>query len=379
MQRNLVVCCDGTWNTPTQKDRGLVVPSNVVKMSRAIDDSDPTRQRIYYDTGVGTGKGVDKWFGGAFGVGLTDNIQQAYRWVADEYRDGDRLYLFGFSRGAYTVRSLAGLIGRCGLTPPGDVKAANAAYDLYREASDDRARARAAEFKARQREVPVYFLGVWDTVGSLGVPALTRYGLLRKGVRHVARGSKFAHGFHDEILGRAVVHAYQALAIDEERGPFAPSLWKVDGSPRENVEQVWFAGVHCNVGGGYVDAGLSDHALLWMAAKAMKAGLALDYRYLAMRIDPNCHGELRDSKTIAYRVIPDHERDIGRPSTLNERIHRSAVSRLRHPTNGYRPHNLTRALEIGVPVTDEGLDLLERIRTALYPELPAATVPQRVA
>lgn len=377
MQRNLVVCCDGTWNTPTQKDRGLVVPSNVVKMSRAIDDSDPTRQRIYYDTGVGTGRGIDKWFGGAFGVGLTDNIQQAYQWVADEYRDGDRLYLFGFSRGAYTVRSLAGLIGRCGLTPVGDAKAARKAYDLYRQASDDRRRALADAFKAGQRDVRVHFLGVWDTVGSLGVPALSRYGLLRKTVRRLARGSKLAHGFHDENLGRHVAHAYHAVAIDEERGPFAPSLWKTEGAPRDNVEQVWFAGVHCNVGGGYVDAGLSDHALLWMAAKAMKAGLALDYRYLAMRVDPNCHGELRDSKTLAYHLIPDHEREIGLPNTLNERIHRSAVSRMRHPTNGYRPRSLTRALDIGVPVTDEGLDLLERIRAALYPEPP--DMPKRAA
>jgi uncharacterized protein (DUF2235 family) len=379
MQRNLVVCCDGTWNTPTQKDRGLVVPSNVVKMSRAIDDSDPARQRIYYDTGVGTGRGIDKWFGGAFGVGLTDNIEQAYRWIADEYRDGDRLCFFGFSRGAYTVRSLAGLIGRCGLTGPGDAKAARKAYELYRQASDDRARSRASEFKAGQRDVQVHFLGVWDTVGSLGVPALSRYGLLRKTVRVLARGSKFAHGFHDENLGRHVVHAYHAVAIDEERGPFAPSLWKADGSVRENVEQVWFAGVHCNIGGGYVDAGLSDHALLWMAAKAMKAGLALDYRYLAMRVDPNCHGELRDSKTLAYHLIPDHEREIGLPSTLNERVHQSAVSRMRHPTNGYRPRNLMRALDTGVPVTDEGLDLLERIRAALYPELPGPDVPKRVA
>lgn len=379
MQRNLVVCCDGTWNTPTQKDRGLVVPSNVVKISRAVDVSDPARQRIYYDTGVGTGKGIDKWFGGAFGVGLTDNIQQAYRWIADEYRDGDRLYLFGFSRGAYTVRSLAGLIGRCGLTPPGDARAADDAYDLYRQATNDRARARAFEFKSRQRAVPVHFLGVWDTVGSLGVPALSRYGLLRKTVRHVAHGSKLAHGFHDENLGRHVTHAYHAVAIDEERGPFAPSLWKVDGTAREHVEQVWFAGVHCNVGGGYIDAGLSDHAFLWMAAKAMTAGLALDYRYLAMRVDPNCHGELRESKTIAYRLIPDRVREIGLPSTLNERIHRSALNRMHHPTNGYRPGSVERALAIGVPVTDEGFDLLERIRAALYPELPDSGKPKQVA
>lgn len=370
MGRNLVVCCDGTWNTPTQTDRGLVVPSNVVKMARAIDDSDPTQQRVYYDTGVGTESGVDRWTGGAFGIGLTENIQQAYRWIADEYQPDDRIFLFGFSRGAYTVRSLGGLLGRCGLTPAKDKAAADRAYELYRQATDEKSRAKAAEFKAKQRQPLIHFLGVWDTVGSLGVPALSRYGLLRKAVRKLVEGSKYAHGFHDETLGAHVLHAYHALAIDERRGAFEPSLWKATAQPRANVEQVWFAGNHCNVGGGYVDSGLSDHAFMWMSVKAMGAGLKLDQRYLAMRVDPNCHGELRDEYHGVYKLLPDHERKIGKKDTLNERIHQSAVSRCNHPTNAYRPDNLKHAFDVGVAITPDGLAEIERIRAAIYPGLP---------
>lgn len=368
MGRNLVVCCDGTWNTPKQTDRGFEVPSNVVKIARAIDDSNPQQQRVYYDTGVGTSKGIDRWTGGAFGIGLTDNIKQAYRWLADTYTDNDRLFFFGFSRGAYTVRSLAGLIGRCGLTRANDAEAVTQAYDLYRQSVDDKGRAAAAKFKAAQREVPVYFIGVWDTVGALGVPAFSRYGLLRKAVGGLLKGTKYAHGFHDETLGAHVTHAYQALGVDEQRGAFAPSVWKSNGTPRPHVEQVWFAGVHCNVGGGYLDCGLSDHALLWMATKAMDAGLLLNQRYLAMRVDPNCHGELRESRERGYKLMPRHLRPIGQPDTLNERIHQSAIDRMQHPTNDYRPSNLAPIVAARtVAVTRDGLDMLEKIRTALYP------------
>ena len=362
MARNLVVCCDGTWNTPTQKDRGVVVPSNVVKMARAIRDDAPD-QVVYYDTGVGTQEGLDRLTGGALGIGLTQNIKQAYAWIATNWQDGDRLYLFGFSRGAYTVRSLGGLIGRCGVSSPAQ-EDVDKAYELYRKAGDEAGKQRAAEFRQRQRPAGVYFMGVWDTVGALGVPALSRYGLVRKMVRRLTDNTEMAHGFHDETLGRHVQHAYQALSIDERRGPFEPSTWKNDGQPRDNVEQVWFAGVHSNVGGGYIDAGLSDHAFMWMAVKAMDAGLRLDERYLAMRVDPNAHGELRDEYHGLYKWMQDHVRAVGKPDTLNEKLHASVCKRMDHPTNAYRPPNLARgALP---PVTDVGLSKIEEIRARIY-------------
>ncbi len=370
MTRNLIVCCDGTWNTPVQTDRGRLMPTNVVKMARAVVDNDPGfPQQVHYDTGIGATRGLDHWTAGVLGIGLTENIQQAYRYIADHYEDGDRLFLFGFSRGAYTVRSLAGLIGRCGLTAPHDEAAAFRAYDLYRQAADETGKAEAAKFKAQQRQPLIHFLGVWDTVGALGVPALSRFGLLRKVVRRLSEGSKYAHGFHDERLGAHVTHAYQALAIDERRGAFEPSTWKYEGEARANVEQTWFAGVHSNVGGGYSDSGLSDHAFMWMAVKAMDAGLKLDYLYLAMRIDPNAHGELRDSLSLLYRFLPKHVRQISLPETLNEKLHRTAIRRMEHPTNDYKPENLKQAIG-KAQATDDGLRTIERIRTAIYPDLP---------
>lgn len=367
MARNMVICFDGTWNTPVQKDRGRVVPTNVVKMARAVVDTDKSRQPpAYYDQGVGTGK-LDKVTGGGLGIGLSENILQAYRHIADNFEDDDRLFLFGFSRGAYTARSLSGLIGRCGLTSAKDLKSADEAYEIYRQATDAQGKEKVQKFKEKQRKLTIHFLGVWDTVGALGVPALSRYGLLRKFVKKVSEGSKYAHGFHDETLGTHVLHAYQALAIDEQRGPFEPSVWKTDGSERNNVEQVWFAGVHSNIGGGYLDQSLSDHAFMWMAAKAVDAGLELDQRYLALRLEPDAHGELRDSMSFAYRFMPRHERQIGLPDTLNEKIHQSALKRMEHATNNYRPANLMRALETSrVQISNDGLDLIENIRAARF-------------
>lgn len=360
--RNIVVCCDGTWNTPTQKDRGRVVPSNVVKMARAAK-VDP--ELLYYDAGIGTGRLADRLTGGAFGMGLTENILQAYRYIADTYRDDDdRLFLFGFSRGAYTVRSLAGLIGFCGLPEAGDEAAITQAYELYRGRREPEHIAQAAAFKAAQRPAAIWFLGVWDTVGALGVPALSRYGLVRKLVKKVTRGSKWAHGFHDERLGEDVVHAYQALAIDERRGPFAPSVWKHEpGAPeRANAAQVWFPGAHTNVGGGNVDPGLSDHAFMWMAARAHSAGLELDDLYLAIRVDPNWHGELRDSMSAFYRTLPRKVRALGATDTLNEAIHRSAQGRYEHRTDGYRPENLARGLATSPSIDDVGIKETAEIR-----------------
>lgn len=352
--RNLVVCCDGTWNTPDQQDRGRVVPSNVVKMARAVltdrpqlDAHEAPQQKVYYDTGVGTKKGFaghyDRIVGGITGKGLSKNVKEAYIWLAENYRDGDQIYLFGFSRGAYTARSISGMIALCGLTNPNQ-QDIDAAYDLYRGAHSEEGEAAATEFRSTQPRQPrVHFLGVWDTVGALGVPAFSKWGLLQKSARFLFKGQKFAHGFHHTGLGGNVDYAFHALAIDEKRGPFAPALWtsKDDSSdpPENQVQQAWFAGAHSNVGGGYVDQGLSDHAFLWMAKHAMCAGLWLEEMYLALRIDPNAHGELRESMKWYYKLKGSHQRPIGRPETLNEFIHASAQKRHRNDTNSYAPQN----------------------------------------
>ncbi|MDE0242659.1 MAG: DUF2235 domain-containing protein [bacterium] len=335
MTRNLVVCTDGTWNRPDQRDRDRIVPSNVVKVARALSGKTPagTEQRVYYDTGVGTGGRWDHFKGGVFGVGLLENVKQAYSAIGSSYRIGDRLFLFGFSRGAYTARSLAGLIGLCGIPDPtkSDVSAAvDSATRIYRsrpgKARSNNASAHVERFSHTtdgQLVRDIHFIGVWDTVGALGVP-----------LKHLRFIGAHRHAFHDVSLGNHVAYAYHALAIDERRKPFAPSLWSAanvhDG---QTVKQVWFPGVHSNVGGGYVDAGLSDRTFLWMCANAKAAGLGFHSEYMRRRVDPNLYGELRDSMKWYYKILGPYPRPIPDPkAAAGEAVHWSALQRLEFVT-----------------------------------------------
>ena len=342
MPRNLVICCDGTWNTPEQKDRGEPVTSNIRKISVAAQHQPNTV--VFYDPGIGTGGFFDKYLGGAVGLGLTDNIKQTYRFLveqrAGEGNDEDHIYLFGFSRGAYTVRSLGGLLRRCGLVR--SVNDIDEAYELYRKSGHhkDNKKPEAERFKARQKAVGIHFLGVFDTVGALGIPTFSTYGLLHKGFRWATAHTAFAHGFHDQTLGTHVRHACHALAIDEHRGAFAPSMWEADPAQgdRPTVEQVWFAGGHSNVGGGYRDAGLSDTALVWMTGKAMAAGLHLDAPTV-QRWRPDAYGEVRSEFEGLYKLTGKHYRAIGATHSLNEKVHRSVIDRIDRLGEQYQPSN----------------------------------------
>jgi uncharacterized protein (DUF2235 family) len=337
--KRLVVCCDGTWNKPDETDRGVPAPSNVAKTvtTLAAAGAQGVAQLKYYDTGVGTGPWYDRWLGGAFGVGLSENILQAYRWLVENREDGDELFLFGFSRGAYTVRSLAGLIRNSGLLRREHLARLDEAYELYRRrdvrsgpSSDDAMAFRAAY----AREIRIRFIGVWDTVGALGIP----FGPLR-----VFTWRKFQ--FHDVKLSSYVDFAYQALAIDERRRPFKPSIWQQqEHSVGQVMEQRWFAGVHSNVGGGYADPGLSDIAFEWMRAKAEACGLGFDAALLAQAVHPNPLGELRVSNAGWYRLLPDYSRPIGAQPNGNEDVWRTAITR-KEALEDYHPRNLLAWLE----------------------------------
>ena len=359
MSRNLVICTDGTWNRPDQRDRSRVVPSNVVKVARALSGETLSgiEQRVYYDTGVGTGGRWDQFKGGVFGVGLLENVKQAYSAVGSGFQDKDRLFLFGFSRGAYTARSLAGLIGLCGIPNPdkGTVSdAVDSAIGIYRAPRGDQRSIRAGEHIERFSHTrdghpvrDIHFIGVWDTVGALGVP-----------LKHLQFIGAHRHAFHDVSLGDHVTYAYHALAIDERRKPFRPSLWSAanvhDG---QTVAQVWFPGVHSNVGGGYVDAGLSDRAFLWMCSNAKNAGLGFHSEYMKRRIDPNLYGELRNSMKWYYWLLCPYPRPIGGNAAAGEAIHWSARQRAEFVTEiAYRSRPdraiLTDAITVGhQPVT----------------------------
>jgi uncharacterized protein (DUF2235 family) len=286
MSRNIVICCDGTDNQIEENN------TNVVRLFRCVPHgtlADGTEQRTYYDPGVGTFSAISRsptgWIGKllgmAFGWGVRQNVEEAYRYLMDTYEEGDRVYLFGFSRGAFTVRALAGMLHKCGLLTPGSTNLVPYASSLYTGRGNEET---AAFFKEHfTRECIPHMIGVFDTVASLGL----LYSQLH---------------FFDQKLTPGVRHACHAVAIDEKRPKFSVSLWDEAGEQAERgIEQVWFAGVHSDVGGGYARKGLSDVALEWMLERAECAGLGVDRSGLAFRTDPLA--EAHRSLTWPWRLL----------------------------------------------------------------------------
>jgi uncharacterized protein (DUF2235 family) len=275
MPKNIVFCADGTWDHPGESADGLPADTNVYKFFKALRQS--ATQTPCYDDGVGAdGTPIDRLLGGAIGAELFGKIKDGYTAIARAYQDGDRIFLFGFSRGAYTVRSLAGMIAICGLPGPGRFTdaATEEAFAAYRAGVQRRPLLDAFAARYDSRDVSIAVLGVWDTVGALGIPGGVFAGLDER-----------LYGFLDTSLHADVEAAYHALAIDERRRPFVPTLWTTF-APGQEVEQVWFAGVHGDVGGGYAETGLSDITLGWMIAKAAAKGLAFDAAALARYVPP---------------------------------------------------------------------------------------------
>jgi type VI secretion system (T6SS) phospholipase Tle1-like effector len=300
MPKKLIVCADGTWN---DEDR---TRTNVAKLHRALKTwhVEGVDQWVCYVSGVGTTFG-EAISGGAFGYGLSRNVLQGYYFLVDNYQLGDQLYFFGFSRGAYTVRSLAGFIRNSGLLKKEHRDRIDEAWKLYRSRSKNTGpRGNVAQqFRAMYSYEPVIiFIGVWDTVGSLGIPSgsLRLLGLLFNLFGYDWR-------FHDPQLSTKVKHAYHALSIHERRSTFVPTLWEKqqDAPPDQVLEQMWFPGVHCDVGGGYNAAGLSDEALDWMMEKAEKCGLVFraESRHFGLDNAPDPFGRLHDSYSLAFRFI----------------------------------------------------------------------------
>lgn len=334
MTKRIVVCCDGTWNTPDEQQNGVPTPTNVCKVALAVAPvgNDGVRQATYYHRGVGTTPS-EKFTGGAFGVGLSRDVISAYRYVVATYQPGDQLFLFGFSRGAFTARSAAGFIRNCGVLRPEHADRIDEAYALYRSNNPNTAPhgVEATLFRTTYSyQATVYFIGVWDTVGALGIP-LSGNPLVDLFNRRWQ--------FHDTNLSSTVGNAFQALAIDEQRGPFRPTLWtQSPGTPAtQRLEQVWFAGVHCDVGGGYLSHQLSDITLLWMVERARSCGL--DFRPDAFGVEPDALGELHNSRKGFYRLLPPYIRRIGVTDREHERVSATALARIEEDPS-YRPRSL---------------------------------------
>ncbi len=349
--KRLIVCSDGTWNKPEQQSGGRIRPTNVVKMARAISpsDSNGVAQVVFYDQGVGT-EGSRAWelLGGGFGLGLSKNVKDGYRFLMHNYEDGDQIYLFGFSRGAYTVRSLVGLIRNAGLLHRVEADKFGEAYRLYRDRDDDPDSPRAVEFrKMLSREVEIHFLGVWDTGGALGVPPLGFSPFLRTWVRRLFNEK---YEFHDVELSGIVKHGYQALAIDEMRAPFEPAIWeprKENGivvsthpKPGQTIEQVWFVGYHSDVGGGTSGPGLSDVTFDWMMEQADDNGLAFDPEYVSAVVEPKPLGRAHDSRSGIFKGVGTFVRTLGEAWPQTEAIHSAVMERLNKMSPRYSPSNL---------------------------------------
>lgn len=331
MTRRIVICCDGTWNVPDDK-----TPTNVVHFARSIAPVSPggTTQIVFYDQGVGTGSLMDRYVGGIFGKGLEKNIGDAYRFLVHNYQDGDEVFLFGFSRGAYTARSVAGMIRNVGLLHKAALDKFLCAFNLYINRDAGPTSSEAETFRSKfSREIDIHFIGVWDTVGALGIPI--------QGLRWLTRGK---HLFHDVELSGSVKNGFHAISIDEKREAFIPSIWDSVKKNGQVVEQVWFAGVHSDVGGGYSRSGLSDLAYDWMKEKAEGCGLEFDDEYISQKIHEDYLTEPHVSKRGIYKYLRSRNREIGNISRSTEKVHPGIEAKFNAPGGSYRPDNLARFL-----------------------------------
>jgi uncharacterized protein (DUF2235 family) len=326
--KRIVIAADGTWNRP-EKDLEKDHPTNVLKIARAVApfDDDGVPQVVFYDWGIGSYYGSVK--GGTLGDGINKNIGDGYRFLVQNYEPGDELYLFGFSRGAYTVRSLAGFMNNCGILRRRHANRIAKAFDLYKDPEVHPADDTSAAFRRRysvRHEVRVKFVGVWDTVGSLGVP-IRMLGFMNE-----------KHLFHDRKIGPNIDVARHALSIDELRDDFEPTIWKSRAGL--DLEQVWFAGVHSDVGGGYKPGPggevLADVPLEWMIREAEAQGLAFE-GHLAQRLRGSATAEKHEEYEGFFKVLGKHVRRI----TKSTGIHRSVKQRYRADRT-YRPEALTR-------------------------------------
>ena len=405
--RNIVICCDGTGNEISENI------SNVLKLYRCLRKTEKTepRQLVFYDPGVGTLARPNPWrklqqdfsaiFGLATGYGLDDKVLASYSFLVHNYREGDQIYLFGFSRGAYTVRVLAGLIHKVGLVAPEQANLAGSGLTSYKQFSSDNQPGagldltaytdagsdadgplpankddQAAQF-ARILSVrwpTVRFVGVWDTVASVIVPRPDR--LYLPSLEELAF----------TLENPSVKVFRQAISIDERRCMFRPKKWDepqtfnfnrfspTNNSEPQDILQVWFAGVHSDIGGGYpeIESGLSKYPLLWMIDEARKCGLTVDqstvntlawghqrkkspFRYVAPDVEAKLHHSLHGAwwlleflpKLAKYKEWPEREARFGfyfpdaepRPIPEGAYVHESVVKRM-DAIKQYRPVNL---------------------------------------
>lgn len=338
MTKRLVVCCDGTWNNPQQEDNGLPAPSNVFKIHNAIDLPQSDK---YYHPGVGGEGGLIRPVaGGAIGAGISRHICSAYHWLASNYEEGAEIFLFGFSRGAFTARSLgaflgSGLLNLTGLKPAEAWLRVHKAYEEgYRKQRTVKQVNRSWKAYNAGAAAPVRFIGVWDTVGALGVP--DDFELLN------LLDNPDSWRFHDTNLGSHVETGRHAMAIDEMRSSFCVTRW-TNRHMHKGISEKWFPGVHSDVGGGYSSCGLSDGALQWMIKECELAGLPI-HSHVQAAISPNPLGILHNSYKGAFAKLRSRPRNVPAMHPSCTEFHESALSRQKQPPLEYQAYHPTKIL-----------------------------------
>jgi hypothetical protein len=405
--KRIVICYDGTWNALANPEE----VTNVVRVAQAIKSvsANGITQMVYYNAGVGSGGPIDRLMGGAFGAGLRDNVKRglaflSLNWDPEEpgNKVADEIYVFGFSRGAYSARALAGVIGAIeGIPRQSSFDQLETIWNYYRKSKEERERQRAEiadliyTMPAEKKPI-IKCVGVWDTVGRYGIPA-------GFGLAALARqATSWTRGFRDNMIGDHIEIGLHAMAIDEWRRAFSATAWVTDKeTDRRGVEQVWFAGAHSNVGGGYRRAGLSDLALIWMIARVGElTDLEFDDEYIQTHFWPCAACSLYRSNRGLFggirtylRPIPEAIRAAGdsimpaqkAERIINAKVHWSARDRLgrlglvdetRYAT--YKPRNLPKNVDVAeCTKREQGLIALcrstvhrKRSDCALYCDLP---------
>ena len=316
--KNIVICCDGTMAKFDERDKN----TNVVRLYERLLDN--AAQVTFYQPGIGTRgrvRGIIQDKGAslaeaAWGVGLQGKVETAYRYLMDVYDTGDRVYLFGYSRGAYTVRLLAEMLDKCGQLTHGSQHLIPYASQVFRMRGSKKNDQISRDFKrSMARECRVHFLGVWDTVASIGFGTMRRY-------------------FRDQPLPPNVRHVYHALAIDERRKQFRVARWNEDNIPEDQtIEQVWFAGYHADVGGQDAERAVSDKPLLWMISRGMERELLFRSDWLG-GLDREGIGEFQHSHKWIWRLpLLTETQEIQK----GDLVHENVLRRMRAPYAGYWP------------------------------------------
>lgn len=385
--KRIVVCCDGTWlDASMGLSKGkLPIPSNVTRISEAIKpvSSRGVQQVIFYQAGIGsTGNILNRVIGGATAEGLSTNIREAYSFICNNYFTDDEIFLFGFSRGAFTARSIAGLIAGLGLlTKAGLPYLAEVFKDFenrenpnYRpsdpdspfpnkpSASDPRYEEELEKRDLTRLDIDIKVVGVWDTVGSLGIPRIEWLERL-----HLQTRSTKQYLFYDTNLNNNIENAFQALALDEHRASFSPSVWAKPRNNTTNLRQVWFGGVHQNIGGGYPDQGQANITLAWMMSQ-VEPFLDFDEDYVLDQYDqteayykktgqkkrPWSFGKVYRSMTGIYILGGRKSRTPGLYCQVDQDTGKSTGKSLRDTHEYVHPSVRSRIVLRGPGVDDEG-------------------------